>query len=94
MFISTHLLYDFTKQADCTFEKGIVYIIVSQLLVYFTDLGYHKETKGCVLDYCENRRDMILGLGQKRLCPDCFIKVKDKNLSKAVQAILSDEMRV
>lgn len=94
MFISTHLLYDFTREAACTFEKGIMYIIVSQLLVYFTDLGYHKETKGCVMDYCENRRDMIQGLREKRLCPHCLIAVKDENLHKAVEAILSDEMMV
>ena len=94
MFISTHLLHDFTRQAGCTFEKGIVYIIVSQLLVYFTDLGYHKETKVCIMDYCENRRDMIRGLREKRLCPDCLIEVKDENLRKAVEAILSDEMRI
>jgi hypothetical protein len=47
MFLSTHLLYNFTKQANCTFEKGIVYIMISQLLVYFTDCGYH-ETKECL----------------------------------------------
>lgn len=94
MFISTHLLYDFTRQADCTFEKGITCIIVSQLLVYFTALGYHKETKGCVMDYCENRGDMIQGLRKKRLCPECLIKVKDEKLRRSVEAILSDEIRV
>ena len=94
MFISAHLLHNFTKQADCTFEKGIVYIMVSQLLVYFTDLRYHTETRGCAMDYCGNRADMVLGLRQKRLCPDCLSQINDEKFRKAIQAILSDEIIV
>jgi len=94
MFISTHSLYDFTKQANCTFEKGIAYIIVSQLLVYFTDLGYHDETKGCVMDFCEIRSDMVKGLKEMKLCPECLARIEDANLKEAVQAILADEMKV
>lgn len=94
MFISTHLLYDFTKQANCSFEKGIAYIIVSQLLAYFTDLGYHDETRGCVMDFCEVRSDIVKGLKEMKLCPECLARIEDTNLKEAVQAILTDEMKV
>ena len=94
MFISTHSLYDFTKHANCTFEKGIAYIIASQLLVYFTDLGYHDETKGCAMDFCQIRSDMIKGLKEMKLCPECLARIEDANLKEAVQAILADEMKV
>ncbi len=94
MFLSTHLLYDFTKQAKCTFEKGIAYILFSQLLVYFTDWGYHYETKECLMDFCKIRSDMIKGLKKMRLCPECLANIEMTKFKEAVQAILSDEMKI
>lgn len=93
MFLSTHLLYNFAKQAKCTFEKGIAYIMISQLLVYFTDCRYH-ETKECLMDFCQKRSDMVKGLKKMRLCPECLANVKNTKLKEAVQAILADEMIV
>lgn len=92
MFLSTHLLYGFAKQANCTFEKGIVYIMMSQLLVYFTDWGYHHETKECLMDFCENRSDMVKGLKKMRLCPECLANIKNTKFKEAVLAIIADEM--
>jgi hypothetical protein len=94
MFMSTHLLYDFARSAGRTFEGAVVYVILGQLLNYFTKVGYHAKTKGCLMDFCEFRPDMILGLRQKRLCPECLSKVENERLREAVQAILGDEMRV
>jgi hypothetical protein len=94
MFISTHLLYEFTKQAKCTFEKGIAYIMIGQLLVYFTDFGYHKETRECVMDFCENRRDMIKGLKKMRICHECSVKIRNTNVKEAIEAILADSLIV
>lgn len=94
MFISTHLLYEFTKQANCTFEKGLVYIMIGQLLVYFTNFGYHREMKECVMDFCENRLDMINGLKKMRICPDCLKGIENTNLKGAISAILADDLRV
>lgn len=94
MFLSTHLLYDFTKQAKCTFEKGIAYILMSQLLVYFTDWGYHNETKECLMDFCKIRSDMVKGLKKMRLCSECLTNIKNVKFKEAVQSILADEMRL
>jgi len=94
MFISAHMLYDFAKKAGRTFEKGLVYIIVSQLLVYFTDLGYHEETRSCVMDFCRIRSEMVEGLLAMRFCPRCLPQIQDPNIKDAVLAILADEMRV
>ncbi len=94
MFISTHLLYEFAKEAGCTFEKGIVHIIASQLVVYFTDCGYHKETNGCVMDFCEDRSEIIRGLQSMRFCSKCGPMIQNQDLKKALHAILQNEMRV
>jgi hypothetical protein len=94
MFISAHLLYDFTKEADCTFENGIVHLIISQLLVYFTTLGFHEETRGCLMDFCEERSDLIEGLKENKLCTACLEKIENTDLRKAIIAILNDNMQV
>ena len=94
MFISAHLLYEFTKQASCTFEKGIVYIIVSQLVVYFTDVGYHPATRGCVMDFCENRADIVKGLKSMKFCSWCEPQIQNPDFKEAVYAMLGDDMRL
>jgi predicted Zn-dependent protease len=94
MFVSTHRLYEFVKQATCTFEKGIVHMMTGQLLVYFTETGYHRETRGCVMDFCENRSDIIEGLKRKQLCKECSGNIKNPRLARAVGALLLDEIRV
>ncbi len=94
MFISTHLLYDFTKQANRTFEKGLLYIVVQQLLVYFTNLLYHDEIRGCLMDFCEDRTNIVKGLKKMSLCSKCKTQVKNEKLMQAVEAILADELRI
>ncbi len=94
MFISTHLLYEFTKEAGCTFEKGIVYIIISQLVAHFTDWGYHQETKECVMDFCENRSDIVKGLKRMRFCEYCIPMIKNPDLRNALEIMLHDEILV
>jgi hypothetical protein len=95
LFISINQLYELTKQAGCTFEKGIVYHTLSQLIVYFADrLGFHEEIKGCVLDYCVEHSLIIKGLKRMRLCKECLSTIKNVELEAAIKAILADEMRV
>lgn len=95
LFISTNQLYEVSKQAGCTFEKSIVYNILSQLIVYFAaNLGFHKEVRGCILDFCTDRSVMVKGLKRMRLCDKCSAKMKNAELKAAVQALLSDEIRV
>ena len=94
MYISTNSLYEFVKKANVTFEKGIAFMITSQLLVYFTELRYHAETRACLMDFCETRSDIVKGLKEKKLCPQCLKRMKNVSLRKAVEAVLADEMKV
>jgi hypothetical protein len=95
LFVSTNQLYEASKQAGCTFEKGVVYNILSQLIVYFAaDLGFHKKVRGCILDFCTDRSVMVKGLKAMRVCGKCSAKMNNAELAAAVRAILADEMRV
>lgn len=93
-FISTHQLYGFTKKAGCSFEKGIAYIITSQLITYFTDWGYHSSTQGCVMDFCENREDMVKGLEEMRFCYICDSMIENPELKDTLEILLQDEMSI
>lgn len=95
LFVSTNQLYEAAKEAGCTFEKGIVYNVLSQLIVYFAaDLGFHREVRGCVLDFCTDRSVMVRGMKRMRLCDKCSSRVKNASLKSAVESILADEVRV
>lgn len=95
LFISTNQLYEISKQAGCTFEKSIVYNLLSQLIVYFVEsLGFHQEVRGCILDFCVERAAMLKGLRAMRLCPKCLNRIKNERLKKAIFAILAEELRV
>jgi hypothetical protein len=92
-FVSTHGLYEAGKQAGCGFEKAVVYNIVSQLIVYFaSDVGFHDEVRGCIMDFCEERSVMVKGLKRMRLCASCSKSLKNNELRSAVQAILQAEI--
>jgi hypothetical protein len=53
-FVTTHGLYEAAKKAGCTFEKSMIYQILTQLLIHFaSNLGFHTEVRGCLLDFCE-----------------------------------------
>jgi TIR domain len=91
--VSTHELYESGKQARCSFEKAVVYNIVSQLIVYFaSDVGFHDEVRGCIMDFCEERSVMVKGLKRMRLCASCSRSLKNKELRSAVQTILQAEI--
>ena len=85
MFISASQLRDFAKAAGCSFEEGLTYILVSQLVVYFTDtVGYHDETLECPMDFCEIRAHMTAG----GLAPKSETTSLD---SKSIERRMSDE---
>jgi len=90
-FVSTHELYEASKQAGCSFEKAVVYNIASQLIVYFaSDVGFHDQVRGCIMDFCEERSVMVKGLKQMRLCVSCSKSLKNNELRAAVLAILKE----
>jgi len=89
LFVSADQLYEFCVQAGCSFEEGLVITLVGQLTAYFTDIGYHPEIRGCVMDFCELRAHQILGLRSRNFCDECRNKLPDSELKIALEALLS-----
>jgi hypothetical protein len=94
-FVTTHGLYEAAKKANCTFEKSMVYQILTQLLIHFaSDLGFHNEIRGCLLDFCEEHSWIIKGMKKMHLCRNCEKAVENIELKTAVLAILADPLIV
>ncbi|UCF07685.1 MAG: hypothetical protein JSW28_08590, partial [Thermoplasmata archaeon] len=66
----------------------------AQLIGYFTDLGFHDETRGCVMDFCENRSDLIKALKEIKFCNECDATIENENFKEVIKAILTDEMNL
>jgi len=89
LFVSTDQLFGFCKQAGRTFEEGLVHTIVGQLMNYFTKIGYHPETRGCVMDHCKIRAHQIEGLKSRTFCDECNHSLPEGDLRTAIEALLS-----
>ena len=40
----------------------------------------HKKARGCMMDFCENKRDITLKIRTADLCPDCLNIIKSKDV--------------
>jgi hypothetical protein len=89
LFVSTDKLYGFCQQAGRSFEEGMVHSVVGQLMNYFTKIGYHKETRGCVMDHCKLRSDQVEGLKSRSFCSRCDQSLPNGELKTAIEALLS-----
>ncbi len=94
MFLSLSQLDIYTKDAGVTFEKGIVHLISAELVEYFAQLGSHSTTRGCLMDFCQTRSDIVLGLKERKLCSWCARKIHNKAFKQAVEALLKSDVRV
>jgi hypothetical protein len=88
MFVSTDQLYSHCRAAGRSFEEGLVHLLVGQLTNYFTKIGYHHKTRGCVMDHCQLRSDQIKGLETQKFCNSCNAALSKGDLKDALQALL------
>lgn len=89
MFISADNLYEYCKQAGCVFEEGIVSLLVSQLVAYFTEIDYHEATRKCVMDFCENRDDLVYSLKSRAFCKQCNRNLPEGELKESLLKLLN-----
>lgn len=89
LFMSSDRLYEFTKTAGCSLEQGLVRILLGQLVAFFTNIGYHHETRGCPMDKCMLRIDQVRSLEAAKFCPQCEEQLKPEDFRSACHALLS-----
>lgn len=88
LFLSSDLLADMAGIARQTLVDGLAYVLIGILVDFFTDTGYHDETRNCPLDHCANRLDIAYGLNTRKLCAQCAASISTPGLRAAVNAML------
>jgi len=94
-FVSTYGVRDYASQADVSFARATLSLCLSELLRQDPrwKLEEHPETVGCLLDFCENRDDLVVSL--KRMAFEhkaCRSKVRDPDMLAAIDRLLGIEL--
>jgi hypothetical protein len=89
LFLSADQLKAFSKEAGTRYEEGLVYMLIAQLVCYFTNIKYHVDTRGCVMDFCENRHDIVQGFQKRAFCKECSKELPEGEFKKAIELLLN-----
>ncbi len=78
---------------DCPPEFPIAYVVVSMILLRYINLNqeydnfdFHYESKGCISDFCADKRNIVLKLRTADICKSCMNGLINNNLSRPVIA--------
>jgi hypothetical protein len=63
--------YDWVKFSAFPVSKGLEYLVAGVLLDMHEVVGVHYDTRGCLNDFCDARKDLDVGIGKAELCPEC-----------------------
>jgi hypothetical protein len=84
-FLSVGGLNNHARNAGVKFETALVFLITSQLVSYFTDVGYHDAFRACPMDFTESHEQLVPGLKKASFCRRCLKGLSKNNpLYKAV----------
>jgi len=90
LFISYTDLSAHARAADVTLDVAVTYLVTAELVDYFMDLGYHKETRMCPMDFTEQHSDLVGGLRVGRFCRFCSRTLeKSRRFGKAFKAMIA-----
>lgn len=87
----------------CNLEFPIAYMVISLILQkhMFSNMRElidytHKHPMGCINDFCENKKDIILKLRTADICIDCFKLIQNKIETTLLNQCISilDHLRV
>lgn len=81
--VSTYQLREFAERAGRPFEAAVGLLIVGQMIATRNDMPFHKDTRGCPLDFNEDRASLIESIQGMRLDTECALALKLKNPEEA-----------
>lgn len=92
LFVSHANLDEHAQAAGVTLEVALAYRITGELASYFLDLGYHRETRNCPMDFTKLHSDLVGGIRAGRFCPHCSERFKDlisRPFAQAFQSMIA-----
>ncbi len=91
-FGSVNDLREYTDAAGIKYAAGISFRIVCDLASYFIELDFHKERRGCPMDFTVDDLSNVKCLTTRTFCKDCLKKLDvNKDLKTAVIKMLEWE---
>lgn len=84
---------DWDEYSNVDSKFGIAHQIVASIFHSFLkysavgildENSTHKRSVGCLMDYCDERSDVMYKLRTGYICPDCVRKALDRSMSKEV----------
>jgi hypothetical protein len=86
--VSAFGLRDYAEQVRRPFEACLAALIAAQVFVEsFSTVGIHDDTRGCLMDYCENRDDVVQGLRTIEICDDSKNQIPDDARASALKIL-------
>lgn len=89
--VSTYQLREFAERAGRPFEAAVGFLIVGQMIATRNDMPFHRDTRGCALDFNEDRASLVESIQGMRLDSECaeMLKQKDPEEARVADAMLS-----
>lgn len=94
--VSTFGLRDYAARAGRPFEAAVGMLIVGQLISTRNHLDFHKETRGCPLDFNEDRKSLVESIRSMRFDAECLkeIEARDPNEAKSARDLTNTLRRI
>lgn len=86
---------EYARQSNVSFARATFSLCLSEVLHQDPrwHLEEHSETAGCLLDFCDNRDDLVFSLGHMRFDhEECRGKVFDADMLEAIDRLLGVEL--
>ncbi len=87
VLVSAFGLRSYAAKAGRPFESCLAALIVAQVFVEYFGLVEHDDTRGCIMDYCDNRDDVVQLLQKMEICPDSLKEVPVRARASALNII-------
>lgn len=89
--VSTFGLRDYAARAGRPFEAAVGMLIVGQLIAARNHLVFHPETRGCPLDFNEDRESLVESIRPMRFDAECIkaIEARDRNEAKSARELMN-----
>ena len=88
--ISVFDIREYANTAGRPFEAAVALILLAQVFANVYGVQFHKQTKECLFDFCENRDDLVEVIRRGKLCAEsqAAIPLEDReSVEKCLQAI-------
>jgi hypothetical protein len=89
--VSAYNLRNYAAGANRPFEAALAAVVLGAVLAaVFNKVKFHNETRGCILDYCENRGDIVEMLRALDICQESLAQLPESawdTVRKMLQAI-------